>query len=181
MEHLDIIDAHDNKIGIATREEIHKKELLHRGVCVLVFDSEGRIFVQKRALKKDLFAGLYEAAVCGHVFSGETYHQAATRELREELGIITTPAKIKEITRFGFNGKNERILVTLYAIKDFKGKITQDPQESVFGEFWTIAKLKAELSKNPDKFRPDMKKAIELFFELDGEPKAFLKLCVNKP
>ena len=180
MEHIDIIDAHDNEIGIATRDEVHRKGLLHRGICVLIFDWNGKIFVQKRSSIKDNFPGLYECAVNGHVLSSEAYHQAAVRELREELDLITTPSKVKEITRFGFNSLNERMLVTLYALKDFHGKMLQDREELSQGEFWTMQKLQNELKKNPAKFYPSSKKSLDLFSEFDAEPRAFMNVKRTK-
>lgn len=181
MENLDIIDAHDNKIGVALRDEAHKKQLLHRGICVLVFDTEGKIFVQKRSPKKDIFPGLFECSVNGHVLSGEQYHQAAVRELREELGAITTPAKVREIAQFGFQEQNERMLVKLYVLKDFHGTLTQEREELSAGEFRTLKKLQDELKKNPGRFHPIAKKALELFSKVDGNPLAFLPVKRNKP
>ena len=47
-EYFDIVDSRDHVVGRAPRREVHARALLHRAVHVLVFDSQGRIFLQKR-------------------------------------------------------------------------------------------------------------------------------------
>ena len=51
-EIFDIIDQNDNVIGQASREETHKKGLLHRVVDIFIFNSQGEILLQKRSEKK---------------------------------------------------------------------------------------------------------------------------------
>jgi isopentenyldiphosphate isomerase len=54
---------------------------------VLVFNSRGEVFLQKRSMKKDTAAGLWDSSSSGHLDSGEDYDACAVRELREELGL----------------------------------------------------------------------------------------------
>jgi isopentenyl-diphosphate delta-isomerase len=56
-------------------------------VHVLVFNSRGEVFLQKRSLKKDTAAGLWDSSTSGHLDSGEDYDACAVRELREEIGL----------------------------------------------------------------------------------------------
>ena len=58
QEIYDVVDADDHVIGQATRREIHKKGLRHRSVHILVFNQEGKLFLQKRSLLKDESPGL---------------------------------------------------------------------------------------------------------------------------
>ena len=86
-EIFDIVDAHDRVIGRAERSEVHRRNLLHRAVHVLVFDKRGRLFVQKRSATKDTFPRCYDSSSSGHVGAGESYDACAERELMEELGL----------------------------------------------------------------------------------------------
>ncbi|MBI2173273.1 MAG: NUDIX domain-containing protein [Candidatus Aenigmarchaeota archaeon] len=89
-EYFDIVDENDKIIGRATRKECHSNSsLVHRGVDVLIFDSKGRLLLQKRSMKKDLYPGLWTCSATGHNGIGEGYREAAERELEEELGIRT--------------------------------------------------------------------------------------------
>jgi isopentenyl-diphosphate Delta-isomerase len=84
---FDIVNERDEVIGSKPRSEVHAQGLLHRAVHVLVFNSRGEIFLQKRSLKKDRQPGVWDSSCSGHVDSGEQYDQTAVRELREEIGL----------------------------------------------------------------------------------------------
>ncbi len=72
------------------RSEVHARGLRHRAVHVLVFNSRGEIFLQKRSMKKDRQPGVWDSSCSGHVDAGENYEATAVRELREELGLDIT-------------------------------------------------------------------------------------------
>jgi len=89
---FDIVNKHDEVIGRKPRSEVHAQGLLHRAVHVLVFNSKGEIFLQKRSMKKDRQPGVWDSSCSGHVDSGEDYDETALRELGEELGLRLTAA-----------------------------------------------------------------------------------------
>lgn len=91
-EYLEIVDAGDQVIGRALRSECHgNPQLIHRVAHVLVFDRQGRVLLQKRAMSKDVQPGKWDTSVGGHLDLGETYAEAARREMFEELGIAGLP------------------------------------------------------------------------------------------
>lgn len=97
-EYLDIIDESGRIIGQATRAECHtNSSLAHRTVHVLVFNSRGELFLQKRSINKDIQPGKWDTSVGGHLNLGETFHQAVQREIKEELG-INAPVNIYTTT-----------------------------------------------------------------------------------
>jgi isopentenyldiphosphate isomerase len=63
---------------------------MHRSAQVLLFNSAGKLFLQKRSMHKDEFPGLWDSSAAGHLNPGESYHACALRELEEELGIRHT-------------------------------------------------------------------------------------------
>jgi isopentenyl-diphosphate delta-isomerase type 1 len=88
MEYFDIVDEDDNVIGKATRKECHTNpRLIHRGADIFIFNSKGQILLQKRSMKKDLYPGMWSFSATGHNDIGESYEDAAAREVMEELGI----------------------------------------------------------------------------------------------
>ena len=87
-ELLDVVDADDNIVGVEKRGEIHARGLMHRSVHILVFNSRGELFLQKRSMQKDEMAGLWDSSAAGHVDRGESYLDCAIRGIEEELGIV---------------------------------------------------------------------------------------------
>jgi isopentenyldiphosphate isomerase len=87
-ERFEIVDEHDLVIGTARRRECHgNPALVHRTAHVVVRSGDGRVLLQKRSAAKDIQPGRWDTAVGGHLHPGETYEQAARRELAEEIGI----------------------------------------------------------------------------------------------
>lgn len=83
-----VVNKQDRIIDYRTRYECHhNNKLIHRAIGIVIFNKMGQILMQKRSKNKDLYPNLYTISTSGHVDKGETYHQAAKRELQEELGI----------------------------------------------------------------------------------------------
>lgn len=86
-EIFDVVDSEDIVIGKASRLQVHNNDLMHRSVHILVFNSTGSLFLQKRARIKDESSGLWDSSAAGHFESGEDYTSCAKRELNEELSL----------------------------------------------------------------------------------------------
>jgi len=96
-EVFDVVDAQDRVVGREFRGEIHRRGLLHRAVHLFWLRPDGRLCLQRRSFAKDNCPGQLSSSCAGHVDSGETYLQAAVRELGEELGILVAPDELQEI------------------------------------------------------------------------------------
>src|ERR1035437_3863166 len=84
---LDIINENDVVIGQDTRENVHKKGLLHREIHVWFITPDGQMIFQHRAKDKDTYPDLLDATVGGHVEPGATYEETAIKEMEEETGL----------------------------------------------------------------------------------------------
>lgn len=82
-----LVDELDNPVGLMDKLEAHNKGLLHRAVSVFIFNSDGKMLLQKRAQAKYHSAGLWSNTACSHPFEGETTVNAASRRLNEEMGM----------------------------------------------------------------------------------------------
>jgi len=143
-ELVDLIDLEGKRIGTARRHEVRARNLLHRGVGILCFDSGGRIHVHRRTMTKDVFPGLYDMFVGGVVGAGEEPHAAATREIAEELGIRGPEP------RWLFDhlclGPHNRSLVSVYEV-DWDGPIVLQEAEISWGGFVELAELRSMLER----------------------------------
>ena len=156
-ELLDIVDEYDNIIGVSERDIVHREKLLHRSVHIFVFNSKGEIFVQKRAATKSEHPGKYDSSAAGHIDTGESYDDAAKRELIEELSI---DSRLELLAKFDACSKTDGEFVQLYTtICDNEIKI--DLREIEEGHFWEITTLKDRVNSDESVFTP----AFILLFE----------------
>ena len=79
-ELVDVVDAADTVIGRATKTEIFTKNLNHRTIQIMLLNQANEIALQKRGDE-------WTASAFGIVLNNETYRQAATRIIKEQLGI----------------------------------------------------------------------------------------------
>ena len=85
-----VVDKDDNIVDYRIRYDCHHdKSLIHRSIGVVLFNDKGEILLQKRSMLKDTHPGFYTLSVSGHVTKGQTYEEAALREMQEEIGIQT--------------------------------------------------------------------------------------------
>jgi len=91
-EIFDVVNERDEVIDRKPRSEVHRLGLFHRAVHVLVFNSRGETFLQKRSMTKDREPGKWDSSCSGHVDSGEEYDACVVRELREEIGLTVAKA-----------------------------------------------------------------------------------------
>ncbi len=87
-EILSVVDSTDLVIGENRRDEIHRLRLRHRAIHVLVFNPQGAVFLQKRALHKQENPGMWDSSVAGHVDAGESYNECCVSEIEEEVGLV---------------------------------------------------------------------------------------------
>jgi len=80
-EMIVLVDADDRIIGTGEKIETHRKGALHRAFSVIVWNSAGRLLLQKRAKRKYHSGGLWTNACCGHPRPEEEIGAAARRRL----------------------------------------------------------------------------------------------------
>jgi isopentenyl-diphosphate delta-isomerase len=89
VEQVIIVDKDDCEIGVMEKMEAHKQAVLHRAFSVFLFNPQGKMLLQQRALTKYHSAGLWTNTCCSHPRPGETLENAVLRRLIEEMGIAT--------------------------------------------------------------------------------------------
>ena len=139
-EIFEIVDDNNNIIGRTARSQCHgNPELCHRTAHVIVLNKSGDILLQKRAKDKDIQPGKWDTAVGGHLMMGETFEQAAIREMNEELGIpsvqpISLLFNMK--IRNEIESENVAVFSTVYS-----GPFTIQKSEIDEVRFWPLCEL----------------------------------------
>ena len=145
-EYFPLVDIAGNVIGKSTRKECHSGSfLLHPVVHLHVFNSKKELFLQKRAMNKDIQPGKWDTSVGGHVDYGETVNEALLREVREELGITDFVPVFMICYKF-VSDREAELVNSHYTI--FDGSITPDPVEISEGRFWKIEEIISNFGKN---------------------------------
>ncbi len=134
MEFFDIVDDNDRVIGTAPRRECHgNPALVHRAAHVLVFNRAGQLLLQKRSPDKDIQPDKWDTSVGGHLDPGESYLEAAVREMHEELGLSGLPLTFLYHSKIRNEIESENIATYLTS---HEGPFVYNRREIVEVRFW---------------------------------------------
>jgi isopentenyl-diphosphate delta-isomerase len=163
LEIFDVVDGDDHVIGQASRSEVHARKLRHRAVHILVFNTRGELFVQKRSAAKDTFPRCYDSSASGHLASGEDYDVCAGREIQEELGLVVPMESLRKHFKIEACEDTGCEFVWVYSV------VTNEPpminlEELESGEFWTRERAKSTLTAHPEQFARSF---VRVFHEFD--------------
>lgn len=150
-EVFDVVDAEDRVIGRATRREVHARKLLHRATHVLVFNREGRVFLQKRSLLKDSAPGCWDSSCSGHLDAGEDYLAAAVRELAEEIGVCLPPEALVFRCQLPPSADTGWEFVRIFTAR-YDGPVTLNPAEIECGQWYAPEDVSAGIRERPQAY-----------------------------
>ena len=145
-EYFPVIEQTGIVVGRSSREYCHGGEKpLHPVIHIHIIDRMGRIYLQKRSMKKDIQPGKWDTAVGGHISYGENVIEAVFREASEELGF--TAFNPVFITSYVFESEIERELVNVFAaVGSFD--LRPDLDEVDEGRWWPVAEIEANIGKS---------------------------------
>jgi isopentenyldiphosphate isomerase len=150
---IQIVDEYDNPIGGASIKEAREKGLYHRIVRIMVEDEQGRVLLQMRSSTVRAYPSCWDNSAAGHVDEGETYDQAAYRELSEEIGLNNTI--LEEIGTYtssqedGDKQTNRFNKVYKAAVEDGTDFVLQE-EEVAEVRWFTIADVRAMIQGSPE-------------------------------
>lgn len=157
-EILDVVDANNNIIGQANRQEIHDKNLMHRAAHIFVV-YDNHVFLQLRSPHKPQFPNLWDTSAAGHVDHGESYTDTAIREVDEELGLKVSPdsnndtAVIKDLGDLPATPENGFEFVKIYLLEySDRPLITINKDEIMAGGWFEISQVDDWLKTHPESF-----------------------------
>ncbi|MGA1842788.1 MAG: NUDIX hydrolase [bacterium] len=162
QEYIDIVTEDNKIIDKAFRSECHgNPRLIHRAAHILIFNSAGRLLLQKRSMNKDIQPGKWDTSVGGHVESGESYEKAAYRELEEELGIKNVD--LDYLYDYKMRNEIESENIRSYLCR-YDGQIDFNRDEIDEIRFWEIEEIKRQLGSGI--FTPNFEQEIKLYLNM---------------
>ena len=106
-QELAVVSEQDNIIGSALPDVVYSRGLIHRFASVFILDGQNRLLLQKRASHKRRHGGLFSESVSAQVEYNESYLQAASRRIQEELGLMNHSDPLIEICKMYMDVKEE--------------------------------------------------------------------------
>ena len=148
-----LVDSCDIVLGTMDKMEAHQKGLLHRAFSVFIFNHKGEMLLQKRAASKYHSGGLWTNACCSHPNLDENAIEAASRRVKEEMGIEVSPEY-----QFSFiyhaileNGLTEHELDYVY-FAQYDNPPVPNKDEVEDWAYRKMNELEQEINSDPEKF-----------------------------
>ncbi|HLW15347.1 MAG TPA: isopentenyl-diphosphate Delta-isomerase [Flavobacteriaceae bacterium] len=148
-----LVNDKDEKVGLMPKLEAHEKGKLHRAFSVFIFNDEGQMLLQQRALHKYHTPGKWANTCCSHQRDGESSLDAGKRRLEEEMGFVTDLNFRKTfIYKASFdNGLTEHEFDHIMV-----GKYNEDPiinpEEVAAFKWMDISDILLEIELDPEKY-----------------------------
>ena len=149
-ELIDILTPQGNQTGkTALKSEAHKNGWFHATAHIWLFTADRKILLQKRALTKKVFPGIWDISVAGHIGAGEEILDGAKREVFEEIGLILEDkdlikigTRIHQVVHENGIHDNEYHHVFIAELKTPISELTMQPEEVAGLELWDLKVLK---------------------------------------
>ena len=149
-ESLPVVDKNDRILRYTPRSEVHGNNLRHRAVHILIFNQADEVYLQRRSRWKDRHPLKWDSSAAGHVGHGESYDEAAHRELQEE---IDARACLKRILKLPASTRTEHEFIWLYR-GEISGGLQPNTTEIETGLFFSPAIIDGWIAARPDDFAP---------------------------
>lgn len=152
-EQVVLVNERDEQVGLAGKLQAHQEGLLHRAFSVFIFNPDGHLLLQRRAMGKYHSAGLWTNTCCSHPRNGEQVTEAATRRLQEEMG-FSVP--LTEIFDFIYkadcgNGLVENEFDHVLT-GEYTGIVPFNPDEVMDSRFMNMTAIQQWMEREPDAF-----------------------------
>lgn len=165
-ELLDVIDHLDNVTGrLVTKTAAHKELLAHRIAVVLVFRQNGKLLVQVHKTHDRRF----DHTVGGHVRSGESYLEAAEREMKEEVNLDAPLEEIalhvSPIKRKTSSGGSDPHWYGIYKtiVSDDWQFVPNDEVDEIIEK--SLEEIVADMNQNPNTYLTGFLRTLAVYLE----------------
>lgn len=147
-------------VGETTLQEARENGWPRRVARLLIFDTTGKhVLLQKRSMQVRTAPGKWDSSG-GHVDYGETYAEAAGREVREELGVNVAPTEVTEPVFF-----QNTFYVVCRATADRSVEFVLKKDEVEETSWVSVEAFSSEMQQNTEAYTPWLVDAWERFHD----------------
>lgn len=165
-EKVILVNEHDEQIGLMPKQEAHEKGVLHRAFSIFIFNDNGDLMLQQRAMHKYHSPGLWTNTCCSHQREGESSLKAGFRRLDEEMGFTTN---LKEKTSFIYKAPFDNGLTEHEFDHILVGTFNEDPiinpDEVAQWKWMPLKEVKEDILNNPEQYTAWFKIIFEKFYQ----------------
>ncbi|OQA36191.1 MAG: Nudix hydrolase [Candidatus Dependentiae bacterium ADurb.Bin331] len=162
-ELLDLVNEHDQIIGQEWRSVVHEQGLRNfRVVNAFLINQQSQLWIPRRTAHKKLFPSALDASMGGHVASGETYEQAFSRELMEELRIDATRNAYEKIGALNPHQHNTSGFMQVYVLRT--NSVPQFNPDDFVEYYWLTPHEFLQRVEQGDSCKSDLPKIIRHLF-----------------
>ncbi len=159
VEMVDVVDKDDNVIGQMTEDEAVAGKGRFRMVHIMLVNDDDTMLVQWRKADKALSPRTFTASAAGKVQAGESYEDAAKRELKEELG--ATRVKLKFMGEFKTKMSNGQLFAGVW-----NGEPTGWEAEADAIDYWNRDEAEYMLKRYPYLISTSFAQSLKMFLKL---------------
>ncbi len=159
-------DLYD-KNRILTGKTVERSAQIENGyyrvvIHAAIIDSSGRMLIQQRQPFKHGWGGMWDLSVGGHVKSGETSSEGASRELLEEIGFRISSDELRPSLTVNFvNGFDDIYIINADVDPDKLSLQEEEVKEVRLADMYEIFSM-----IDSGEFIPYRKDLISLIFEM---------------
>lgn len=157
-----LVDQEGNERGTMEKLEAHRRGELHRAFSIFVFNAQGELLLQRRALDKYHSGGLWSNTCCSHPRPGEPLSAAVQRRLVEEMGFqCPLSHRFSFIYRIDFhNGLSEHEYDHVF-LGHYEGDPNPNPQEVAAWCWMAPAALQRAIAAEPARYTYWLRQSLE--------------------
>lgn len=158
-----LVDQNDFTLGSMEKFRAHQEGVLHRAISVFLFDTQGRLLLQKRSAKKYHSGGLWSNTCCSHPKPGQTLEQSVNETLMRELNITCNTHKVGS---FIYKKKlNNNLIEHEYDhifVGEYSAVVSPNPEEVEEWKYVPIEEVFSDIKNNPTLFTPWFLEALQI-------------------
>lgn len=158
-EMVEIVDKDDNVIEVMERTEAVAKGKRYRAVHVMLINEDDTMLVQWRKANKTTSPRTFTASAAGVPNVGESYADAAVRELKEELG-VKLKKPLKFMGTFSTKTANGQLFAGVY-----NGEVKGWEEEADAIDYLNRDEAEYLLKRYPYLLAPSFAQSLKLFLK----------------
>lgn len=144
---VEVVDADGTVVDVVSRAVMRAGRLRHRCTFVVVRNGRGEVLIHRRSPDKDMWPDRWDLAVGGVVQAGESWDDAAARELAEEVGVRRVDLVVSSGT-LTYDDPDVSELARVWTVT-WDGPVSFDDGEVVAAEWVPVRELGRLIGQRP--------------------------------